>query len=183
MVHGRVEGLRKAPRVDWRLVTPGEVAIDGVSGLPDAAGTLPADFKIAGRVRLTAEVAGTSEDRTRHASLAAVPLAVSQGGQSILDAPSATATLESRVGEPTAGRLSIPSGKLRGATFENLLADWSLEKGVLTLSRADAAAPPVSADLSAARGQVLVDALAKLLQDFLTPVGATGPRPESGGRR
>ncbi len=183
MVQGRVDGLRKAPRVDWRLVTPGEIAIDGVSGLPGEAGTLPADFKIAGRVRLTAEVAGTSEDRTRHASLAAVPLAVSQAGQSILDAPSATATLESRVGEPTTGRLSVPSGRLRGVAFENLLADWSLEKGVLTLSRADAAAPPVSADLSAARGQLLVDALAKLLQDFLTPVGAAGPRPEAGGRR
>ncbi|HEY2797531.1 MAG TPA: AsmA family protein [Thermoanaerobaculia bacterium] len=180
MVQGRVDGLRKAPRVDWKLATPGEVAIDGVSGLPDAAGTLPADFKISGRVRLTAEVAGSMEDRTRHASLAAVPLEVSQGGQSILAAPTATVTLESRVGAPSTGRLSIPAGKLKGAAFQGLLADWSLEKGVLTLSRADAAAPPVSADLSEARGQVLVDALTRLLQDFLTPVGSSPASPASG---
>jgi hypothetical protein len=197
MVQGRVDGLRKAPRVDWKLATPGEVAIDGVSGLPDAAGTLPADFKISGRVRVAAEVAGSTEDRTRHASLAAVPLEVSQGGQSILAAPSATVTLESRVGAPTTGRLSVPSGKLKGTPFQGLLADWSLDKGVLTLSTASgsegegsaghsaavAAAPPVSADLSEARGQVLVDALTKLLQDFLTPVGSSSASPASKATR
>jgi hypothetical protein len=134
-----IDGLRTTPRVDLRFTTPGEVAIDGVSGLPDAAGTLPADLKISGRVRLTAEVAGSAADRTRHASLAAVPLEVSQGGQPVLSAPSATATLESRGGEPPAGRLAIPSGKLKGLSFQNVLADWTVDKGVLTLSRADAA--------------------------------------------
>jgi hypothetical protein len=179
MVQGRVDGLRKAPRVDWKLATPGEVAIDGVSGLPDAAGTLPADFKISGRVRLTAEVAGSSEDRTRHASLAAVPLEASQGGQPILAAPSATITLESRVGAPTTGRLSVPSGKLKGAPFQNLLADWSLDKGVLSLSPADSGAARVSADLTEARGQALVDALTKLLQDFVTAPAASPASPAS----
>lgn len=179
MVQGRVEDLRTTPRVDLRFTTPGEVAIDGVSGLPDAAGSLPADFKISGRVRLTAEVAGSSADRTRHASLAAVPLEVSQGGQPVLSAPGATATLESRGVEPPTGRLAIASGKLNGAPFQNVLADWSLDKGVLTLSRADAADARASADLSEARGQALVDAVTKLLQDFLnaTPPAASPPAP------
>ena len=167
MAQGRVDDLRTAPRLDLKLATPGEVAIDGVSGLPDAAGTLPADFKIAGRVRLTAEVTGTAADRARHASLSAAPLEVSQAAQPILSAPSATATLESRVGEVTTGRVSLPSGKLKGAAFQNLLADWSLEKGVLTLSPADSATARESADLSEARGQALVDALTKLLEQYL----------------
>jgi len=92
---------------------------------------------------------------------------VSQAAQPILSAPSATATLESRVGEVTTGRVSLPSGKLKGAAFQNLLADWSLEKGVLTLSPADSATARESADLSEARGQALVDALTKLLEQYL----------------
>ncbi len=175
MLQGRVDGLRTTPRVDLRFTTPGEVAIDGVSGLPDAAGSLPADFKIAGRVRVAAEVAGSSADRTRHASVAAVPLEVSQGGQPVLSSPNATATLESRGGEPPTGRLTILSGKLKGAPFQSVLADWSLDKGVLTLSRADAAGAHVSADLREARGQALVDALTKLLEQLVgaAPQAAT----------
>jgi hypothetical protein len=180
MVQGRIDGLRTTPRLDLRFTTPGEVAIDGVSGLPDAAGTLPADFKIAGRVRLTAEVAGSAADRTRHASFAAAPLEVSQGGQAILSAPSATMTFESRAGEPSGGRLSVPSGKLKDASIQNLLADWSLDKGVLTLSRADAAEARASADVSEARGQALLDSVTKLLQDLLnapSPAAAATPAP------
>ncbi len=181
MAQGRVDDLRTAPRFDLKLATPGEVAIDGVSGLPDAAGTLPADFKIAGRIRLTAEVTGTTADRARHASLSAVPLEVSQAGQPILSTPSASATLESQVGEPAImrGRVSLPSGKLKGAAFQNLLADWSLDKGVLTLSPASGSAgqAPATADLSEARGQALVDALTKLLEQLTGQATAAQPSP------
>jgi hypothetical protein len=182
-VQGRIDGIRTAPRLDLRFATPGEVAVDGVSGLPGPAGTLPPGVKLSGRVRLTAEVAGTSADRTRHASLAAASLEVSRDGQPLLDAGNASVTLESRVGEPRRGRLSMPSGKLEGAAFQNLLADWTLEKGVLTLAPAGEEtgggaprAPSASADLSDARGQALLDALTKLLREFLhAPAPATAP--------
>jgi AsmA protein len=133
-MQGRIDDLRTAPRVDLALATPGEAAIDSVTGLPGVAGTLPAGLKLSGRVRLSAEVSGPMGDLAAHASVAAAPLEVSQDGQPTFTAASATATLESKGRGPLSGRIQVPAGKLEGLNFENLLADWSWDEGALVLS-------------------------------------------------
>ncbi len=132
-LEGRIDGLRKEPRVDLRLSTPGEVSIDTVSGLPGIAGALPDGVKLSGRARLEAEIRGPSSDLEMRASVDAAPLGVSSGGQPMVTAASAHATLGSRGKAPLAGRFTIPSGKLRDVPFENLAADWTWDKGALTL--------------------------------------------------
>ncbi len=132
-IEGRIDGLRKEPRVDLRLSTPGDVAIDSVTGLPGIAGTLPAGVKLAGRARLEARIQGPSSDLDVEASVDAAPFAVSSDGQPMLTSASARATLGSRGKGPITGRFTIPSGKLRDVPFESLAADWTWDKGALTL--------------------------------------------------
>ena len=133
-VQGRVDDLRGAPRFDLSVSTPGEVAIEGLTGLPGVAGTLPASVKLSGRVRLSAELSGPSSDLAAHASLAAAPLAVSLDGQPFFTAANATATLESRGRGPMSGKITVPVGKLKEVHFEDLLADWSWGEGTLVLA-------------------------------------------------
>ena len=133
-VEGRVDDLRKAPRVDIRIATPGDAAIDDVTGLPGLAGRLPETVKLAGRVRLDAQIQGPSADLAMRGSLEATAFGVSVDGQPYLAAPSLLATLDSRDKAPLAGRVTIPSGKLKNLPFEGLVADWTWDKGSLTLS-------------------------------------------------
>ena len=132
-LQGRVDDLRTAPRVDFKLATPGDVAIDSVTGLPGVAGTLPPSVKLSGRLRLSAELSGPASDLSAHASLEAAPFGVSLDGQPFLAAGSATATLQSRGKTPLTGRVTMPVGKLKNLPFEDLIADWSWNQGALTL--------------------------------------------------
>lgn len=131
---GRADGLRSAPRFELTVATPGEVEIDSVTGLPGIAGTLPKGLKLSGRVRLSAEISGPATDLAAHASLAAAPLAVTRDAQPLFAAANATATLESKGRGPLTGRITAPVGKVRELHFEDLRADWSWDKGVLTLA-------------------------------------------------
>lgn len=131
---GRIESLRTIPNMNLRLATPGDVSLDDVTGLPGLAGALPADVKLAGRARVTAELEGPSSDRSLRASVDAAPLTVTVGGQTLLAAPSTHATLGTRGDEPLAGRVTSPSGRIQKLPFEDLVADWSVDKGLLTLS-------------------------------------------------
>src|SRR4029453_11109980 len=54
--------------------------------------------------------------------------------QSLLDAPSVHATLESRGRSPLAGRVTAASGKLQNVPFQNFRGDWTWNAGALTLS-------------------------------------------------
>jgi AsmA-like C-terminal region len=130
---GRIDGLHATPRLDLRIGTPGEVPLDDVTGLPGLAGSLPADVKLSGRVRLEASIEGSSSDLTTRGSIDAAPFSVSRGGELLLAAPAIRATLASRGKEPLTGRITAPSGNLQKLPFENLAADWSWDKGVLTL--------------------------------------------------
>ncbi len=132
-VEGRVDGMRKAPRVDIRIATPGDVAIDDVTGLPGIAGTLPAGVKLSGRVKLEAKIEGPSTDLDTRASVDAAPFGVSVGGQPLLAVPSVRATAGSRGKGALTGRITAPSGKLKNLPFADLAADWSWDKGALTL--------------------------------------------------
>ena len=82
-VEGRIDDLRRTPRVDLRLATPGDVAIDDVTGLPGIAGTLPASVKLSGRLRLEAKLEGPATDLDTRASVDAAPFGVSVGGQPV----------------------------------------------------------------------------------------------------
>lgn len=132
-VEGRIDGLRKEPRVELRLSTPGDVSIDTVSGLPGIAGALPDGVKLSGRARLEAEIRGPSSDLDMRATVEAAPFGVSSDGRPVVSAASARATLGSRGQAPMAGRFTVPAGKLRDVPFENLAADWTWDKGALTL--------------------------------------------------
>jgi hypothetical protein len=131
---GRIDGLRSAPSVNLRLATRGDVPLDDVTGLPGLAGTLPADVKLAGRARVAAQIEGPSTDRTTRASVDAAPFRVSLAGKPLFSAPSARATLGSRGDGPLSGKVTSPSGRIQNLPFENLVADWSLNKGALTLA-------------------------------------------------
>ena len=131
---GRIDGLRSAPSVNLRLATPGDVPLDDVTGLPGLAGALPANVKLAGRARVAAEIEGPSADRTMRASVDAAPLSVSLGGRSLFSARSARATLGSRGDGPLSGKVTFPSGRIQRLPFEDLVADWSLNKGSLMLA-------------------------------------------------
>ena len=131
---GRIDGLHATPRLDLRIATPGEVPLDAVTGLPGLAGSLPADVKLSGRVRLEASIEGSSSDLTTRGAVDAAPFSVSRGGEPLLVAPAIRATLASRGKEPLTGRITAPSGNLQKLPFENLAADWSWDKGALTLA-------------------------------------------------
>ncbi len=133
-IEGRVEGMRKEPRVDLRIATPGEVSIDSVTGLPGIAGTLPSGMKLAGRLRLDAQVRGTASDLETETSVDAAPFAVTSDGKPLLGAPSARATLASRGKGPMSGRITAPSGNVRNVPFEKFAADWTWSEGALTLN-------------------------------------------------
>jgi AsmA protein len=132
-IEGRIDGLRKQTRVELRAKTPGEVAIDAVTGLPGIAGTLPAGVKLAGRVRLQAKIEGPTSDLDTQATVDAAPFSVATAEGPVLDAASAGATLARRGPGPMGGRITIPSGKLRGVPFENLVSDWTWNTGALIL--------------------------------------------------
>lgn len=119
--------------MELRAKTPGEVAIDAVTGLPGIAGTLPAGMKLGGRVRLQAKIEGPTSDLDTQASVDAAPFSVANEAGPLLDAASAGATLARRGPGPMGGRITIPSGKLRGVPFENLVSDWTWNTGALIL--------------------------------------------------
>jgi hypothetical protein len=133
-IEGRVDDLRKAPRVDIRIATTGDSPIDDVTGLPGIAGRLPESVRLSGRVRLDAQLQGPSSDLALRGSLDAADFGVSVDKQPYLAAPSLHAALDSHGRAPLAGRITIPSGKLKNLPFEGLAADWTWEKGSLTLA-------------------------------------------------
>jgi hypothetical protein len=150
---GKIDGLRATPRLDLEIATPGEVPLDTVTGLPRLAGSLPADVKLSGRARLEASIAGPFADLTTQASVDAAPFSVDRGEEALLAAPAVRATLASRGKEPLTGRITAPSGNFQKLPFENLEADWSWDKGALTLTPAlrafgGALSGRVEADLS-----------------------------------
>ena len=131
---GRIDGLHAVPRVDLRMATPGEVPLDTVTALPGLSGSLPADVKLSGRVRLEAAVEGPAADLSARATIDMTSFAVRRGVESLLAAPAVRSTFASRGKQPLAGRITAPSGTLQKLPFENLLADWTWEKGALTLT-------------------------------------------------
>ena len=135
-VEGRIEGLRAKPRLDLALATREEVPIDRVTALPSVAAALPPGVTLAGRVRLTANLRGPASELSVRGSATAAPLALSRDGRTLLTAPSATATLESKGDGPRSGRLTIPSGTLERLPVQNLRADWSWDtrKGTLVVA-------------------------------------------------
>ncbi len=177
---GRVDGLRASPRVDLRIATPGEVPLDSVTGLPGLSGSLPPDVKLSGRVRLEASVEGPASDLETRASIDASAFSVTRGGAPLFAAPAVRATLASRGKQPLAGRVTAPSGTLQKLPFQNLLADWTWDKGALTLSQemrtfggtlrgrveADLSRPKseskVSLDVQGVQAQPLVESLTSL---------------------
>ena len=134
-IAGRFDGLRGETglRVELRVKTPGEVAIDTVTALPGLAGRLPADMKLGGRVRLEAKIEGPKSDLSTEASVDAAPFAVASSSGPLFEAPSARATLSRRGESPMGGRITIPSGRLKNVPFENLASDWSWSASKLTL--------------------------------------------------
>ncbi len=133
-VEGRIDGLRASPRAALRLATAGDVPLDGVTGLPGLSGALPAGAKLSGRVRLEAGIQGPSSDLQARASVDAAPIGVLLSGQPLFAAPAVRATLASRGKGPISGRVTAPSGRLQKLPFEDLVADWTWDKGALTLS-------------------------------------------------
>ena len=177
---GGIDGLHATPRLDLRISTPGDVPLDTVTGLPGLGGSLPADVKLSGRVRLEASIAGSFSDLTTQGSVDAAPFSVSRGGEPLLAAPAIRATLASRGKEPVTGRITASSGNLQKLPFENLAADWSWDKGALTLVptlrafggalsgrvEADLSHPKsesrVSLDVQGVQAQPLVEALTSM---------------------
>jgi type II secretion system protein N len=132
-IEGRVDDLHGTPRVDFKIATPGEVAIDDVTGLPGLSGRLPDSVKLSGRVRLEAKVQGPSNELEMTGTLDAAPLGVAMDRQPLLEAPSVHATLASRGKEPLSGRITAASAKLKDVPFERFAADWTWSDGSLTL--------------------------------------------------
>ena len=132
-VEGRVDDLKKTPRVDVRVSTPGEVPIDDVTGFPGLAGRLPENVRLAGKLKLDARIEGSPPDLETTGTADAAPFNVTLNGETLFTAPSAQATLGSRGPAPLSGRLTVPSGKLKKLDFEKLVADWTWNKGALTL--------------------------------------------------
>ena len=132
-VEGRVEDLRTTPRVDLRLQTPGEVPLERVTGLPGLSGALPASVKLSGRVRLDAVARGTLADLSTQATVDGAPFEARFGSDPVFAAPSVRATLGAKGKGPMEGRVTAPSGRLQKLPFENLVADWTWAKGLLTV--------------------------------------------------
>ncbi len=132
-VEGRVDDLRKTPRVDVHVSTPGAVPIDDVTGFPGLAGRLPDNVRLAGKLKLDARIVGSPPDLETTGTVDAAPFHVTMNGEALFTAPSAQATLGSRGQAPLSGRVTVPSGKLKKLEFEKLVADWTWNKGALTL--------------------------------------------------
>jgi len=133
-VEGRVDDLHKTPVVDLRITTPGDVPLDHVTGLPGMAGRFPEGVKLSGKVRLEVEIQGPSTGLAMRGSADAAPFGVVMDGKPMLDTPAVRATLESHGKAPLSGRVTCASGKAKEVAFENLRADWTWDKGALTLS-------------------------------------------------
>ncbi len=133
-IQGRLYDLRKEPRVALRIATPGDVELDRVTGLPGLAGRLPASVKLSGRVHVEMQIEGPSADFEMRGSAEASSFGVSMDGQPLFAASSLHAMLGSRGKAPLAGRVTAPSGKLKNLAFEKLVADWTWDKGSLTIS-------------------------------------------------
>jgi AsmA protein len=132
-VEGRVDDFKNTPRVAIHVSTPGEVPIDDVTGFPGLAGRLPENVRLAGKLRLDARIEGSPPDLETTGTVDAAPFNVTMNGEAFFSAGSAQATLGSRGQAPLAGRVTVPSGKLKKLDFEKLVADWTWNKGVLTL--------------------------------------------------
>jgi len=132
---GRIDGLRTtAPRLDLRIATPGDVAIETLARLPGFSRSLPPGMQLSGRVRLDTSLQGTPTDLSTRASLDAAPLSVSRAGEPVLAAPAVRATLLARRNAPISGRVTASAGRLQKLPFDELVADWSWNEGALTLS-------------------------------------------------
>ena len=135
-VEGRVDDLKTAPRLDVRVATPGDVPIENVTGFPGLAGTLPPDVKLAGRVRLDATIRGAAPDLAVAAALDGAPFTVSRAGEPVFAAPALRATFASRGKAPMTGRVTAASGRLQKLPFQDLVADWTYDRGAVTLAPA-----------------------------------------------
>ncbi|HEY7112601.1 MAG TPA: AsmA family protein [Thermoanaerobaculia bacterium] len=133
---GGIDGLRQTARVNFQIATPGDVAIESVTGLPGLAGMLPAGTRLAGRVRLEATMQGTASDLAARAALDAAPFSVSRGTEVLFAAPAVRATLAAPGKAPMTGRVTAASGRIQKLPFQDLSADWSYDAGALTLAPA-----------------------------------------------
>lgn len=133
-IEGRVDRIHQTPEVDLRVGTPGDVPLDHVTGLPGVAGRFPEGVKLAGTVRFDARMQGAVSDLEVSGSADAATLKVAMDARPLVEAPAVHATLESRGRAPLSGRVSAASGRLRELPFENLRADWTWDKGALTLA-------------------------------------------------
>ena len=130
---GTIRGLSSAPRLDFRIATPGDVSIENIARLPGVSRSIPASMKLFGRLRFDAEVRGGISDLSTDASLDATPLSVTRDGELILAAPAIRATLAARRKSPIRGRVTAVSGRLQKLPFEDFVADWIWNEGALTL--------------------------------------------------
>ena len=133
-IEGRIDRFHETPEVDLRVGTPGDVPLDHVTGLPGIAGRFPEGTKLAGRVRFDAHIQGPVSDLDVSGSADAASFRVTRDAQALLEAPAVRATVESKGAAPLSGRVSAAAGRLRELPFENLRADWTWDKGVLTLA-------------------------------------------------
>jgi AsmA family/AsmA-like C-terminal region len=135
-IEGRMDDLRGIMRTDLRIATPGDVGLDHVTGFPGVAGRFPQSLELSGRARLEILARGPAADLDLRGSVEAAPIRVVYAGRPLFEAATASASLESRGSAPITGRVAAPRGKLRNVAFQNLRADWTWHKGVLTLSPA-----------------------------------------------
>lgn len=133
-IEGRIDRFHDTPEVDLRVGTPGDVPLDHVTGLPGVAGRFPEGTKLAGSVRFDARIQGPSSDLNVSGSADVASFRVTRQAQALLDAPAVHATLESKGTAPLSGRVSAAAGRLRQLPFENLRADWTWDKGTLTIA-------------------------------------------------
>ncbi|HTR04347.1 MAG TPA: AsmA-like C-terminal region-containing protein, partial [Thermoanaerobaculia bacterium] len=133
-VEGSVTSLHETPAVDLHVATPGDVGLDHVTGLPGVAGRFPEGFKISGSVRLDLRIQGTTAALAIRGAADAAPFAVARSGQSLFETPSVHAGVETTGDGPLSGRVTAASGKLQNLPFENLRADWTWRRGLLTLT-------------------------------------------------
>ena len=133
-VEGRVDHFHETPEFDVRLGTPGDVPLDHVTGMPGVAGRFPEGVKLAGSVRFDARIQGSASDLDVSGSADAASFRLTRDTQPLLEAPSVHATLESKGAAPLSGRVSAAAGKLQQLPFANLRAEWTWNKGALTLA-------------------------------------------------
>ncbi|HYX22330.1 MAG TPA: AsmA-like C-terminal region-containing protein [Thermoanaerobaculia bacterium] len=133
-IEGRIDRFHETPEIDLRVGTPGDVPLDHVTGLPGIAGRFPEGVKLAGNVRFDARIQGPAPDLAVSGTADAALFRVTRDAQPLLDAPGVHATVESKGAAPLSGRVSAAGGRLRELPFENLRADWTWDKGVLTLA-------------------------------------------------